>query len=251
MKSFNAFLTEAAASELKSRYDHFNHLLFHGQLPEVTLKYVPSIPVKSGSQVGGRTTCRFKTVRSGYEVIPGSILVAISTIFQRTQQQQDGILIHEMIHVYFFAQNDVHQDHGPKFQAMAHSLSHVVGFAVPLTDATEELSYSGEIKGLEVGALMLNGTDGNSSLSLFSPGIFDDPHTLAKFVDFFRRHLGEPHYRYEYVFLRGRTVVGRQFKVNRSITKNISVFKITERDKEEVLKTCRVLERLDGRHLSR
>lgn len=114
------------AYDLKGKYDAFNARLFDGKLPTYLVPVWASLKDR-----GGDTRFQYQ----GSQVEPGTLRVRISSLYERPEQAFDSVLIHEMIHVYFATIGDFHQNHGPKFVAMAKALGDIVGFEIPLTDS--------------------------------------------------------------------------------------------------------------------
>lgn len=124
------------------RYDHFNKLLFGGQLP--------TIPIIFANRKGlaGVVTYRVWKRRFGGSresvvqktLVPDSMKMLLSTRFERSGENQDAILVHEMIHVHFAVTGQFSVNHGPQFVAMANKFSQQLGFTVPLTDNTSDLT---------------------------------------------------------------------------------------------------------------
>jgi len=135
-------LTESLISNtqypLEERYKFFNQRLFHNGLPDVKLSWL------NDKNQSGIT--RAKTTSSGErQLIPGSITIELSSLFKRSMEVFDAILIHEMIHVYFYSINDFVEGHGSKFQQMAKRFSTQLGFQIPLTDSMKDAVSIGPI----------------------------------------------------------------------------------------------------------
>ena len=127
--------------QAKARYDYFNRTLFNGELPEIPIQF------KNLKNVGGVVNVRMRLDPTaskwnkyrGATIIPGSLVMTLSSRFLRSQEQQDAILIHEMIHVHFFTIGDFAEDHGGAFIRMARDLGAKVGFEIPLKDEVADL----------------------------------------------------------------------------------------------------------------
>lgn len=134
--------TKAPEYPAKARYDYYNRTLFDGKLPEIPIQF------KNLKTVGGKVDARVKfhpnaprwNKYRGAVLIPGSMVMTLSARFLRTYEQQDAILIHEMIHVYFLSIGDFEESHGSKFLKLARDLGAKVGFEIPLTDKVNDLA---------------------------------------------------------------------------------------------------------------
>ena len=119
MLTFRQF-SEAAFSvgidySLEAKYQHFNLLLFGGELPTIPISWSSALKKASGRIL-------FKPMNFGFSVVPGSVRMEISSLFRSSEERLDGIMVHEMIHVYFTAiKNDGRESHGSGFRAkLAH-----------------------------------------------------------------------------------------------------------------------------------
>ena len=129
---------------LYSKYNEYNSKLFGGILPKIPITWGPL------KRASGITVCKTqlsndpqdrmlrlfnkKEKYKNAKAIPGSISIKISNLLKRSELSLDKILIHEMIHVYFFHIGDFTVNHGAKFQKMCKDLSTKIGFEIPLTD---------------------------------------------------------------------------------------------------------------------
>lgn len=103
--------------DLDKKYDHFNQILFNNELPKIPIKWNKS------KRVSGVVKARANVVQGRKVLVPDSMVMEISDLFKRSEQDLDAILIHEMIHVYYFHNNILDEDHGPRFIAFARKLS--------------------------------------------------------------------------------------------------------------------------------
>jgi hypothetical protein len=146
-------LTEAVLkhdnADLKRLYDDFNTRLFDGKLPDIPVEYaklktVGGIVHTKVRRIPGqmiRSLNRYSP--ESHEIVPGSMRLQISSIYQRAETAIYGLLIHEMIHVWVIAvEHDYNDDHGPKFLAKRRQLSSVVDFDIPLTDSVTGLQLT-------------------------------------------------------------------------------------------------------------
>lgn len=173
-----AGLTEAKSRptpdyDLRAKYLAFNDRLFGGRLPT-------DLPIEwfASAKVGGVVTYSIDRVgpethrslirldpRRKYDnarLRPGTMRMRISTVYKRSEQGLDAILIHEMIHVCMVVDGHIGENHGPRFVAMVEKLSKVVGFAIPLEDTVTGLDLADDtIK--PIGVLVAVRKDGRES----------------------------------------------------------------------------------------
>lgn len=149
-------IVEAAGSpgyNLEAKYRQFNAAYFGGELPAIPLKWGKL------TTVGGRVNYRIewpngkpnpRLVRLGYRseyhgavVLMDSITLTLSNAFARTEEQFDGILLHEMTHVWFVSKNDLEgSNHGDAFKAKIAELTRRSGVNVPLVDEVDDLQLA-------------------------------------------------------------------------------------------------------------
>lgn len=163
-------LPEAAGDtfnyDLKAKYAEFNDKYFGGELPECKLRF----GILKGA--GGHCTCKMKLPppekrlspralkmrglhrTHGATLVPGSISITLSTVYQREPAGLDAILLHEMIHAWFFHTEQFHVDHGLEFLEMRKKISQMSGIDVPLRDSTSDLSVSSEVGNRPVAVLI-------------------------------------------------------------------------------------------------
>lgn len=155
-------------TDLQRRYDHYNALLFDNKLPIIPLAF------KKLKNVGGHVVVRYRVdtpmprrmMRYAKKtMIPGSMHMEISTMYQREPQALDAILIHEMIHVYFYSIGDLDENHGDPFIKMARELSQKVGFTIPLKDDIVGLQLT-DAPSKKIGMIVLTKRDGSRSVAL-------------------------------------------------------------------------------------
>jgi hypothetical protein len=145
---FEAVLTHDNAA-LKQLYDAFNRRLFDSKLPEIPVEYaklktVGGIVHTKVRRIPGqmiRSLSRYSPAT--HEIVPGSMRLQISSIYQREETAIHGLLVHEMIHVWVIAvEHDYNDDHGPKFLAKRRQLASMVNFDIPLTDSVTGLQLT-------------------------------------------------------------------------------------------------------------
>ncbi len=121
-------LINAKDYDLKAKFDYYNRLCFNGALPNIPLRFAR---LKGN---GGLCGCKYTTRGTVRTIVPDSIYITMDRTFLRDEQAIDAILVHEMIHAWFYVQNDLREDHGMKFQDMRRKLSAIVGFTIPTTE---------------------------------------------------------------------------------------------------------------------
>ena len=160
MLSFHQFITEAAIAigdySLESKYQHFNHSLFGGVLPTIPITWNPNLKTASG-----RVRARGVDPWGFTGVHQDSIRMEISSLFKSSEDRLDGILVHEMIHVYFMAvKNDGRENHGSNFMHMVSDLQHHVSFTIPISDDITNLNLSDGVRQFDVGVILRHDTRG-------------------------------------------------------------------------------------------
>jgi len=211
MRTFAQFVVESwkpADYNLDQKYRHFNHLLFGGALPTIPIKWSASMKKASGRVL-------YVPETFGYHVKPGSLRMEISSLFQSTEERLDGIMVHEMIHVWFLGvKNDGKESHGPAFKAKLAELQHHCHFTIPLSDDITDLEMSDSVRSSEVGVVVMvkNGE---------KYGTFFGKTDWLKYRDRLKvMNASKPGAQYTYHF--GKTNLHRKYKVNngRSIVYN-------------------------------
>lgn len=146
-------LTEATITHdnaaLKQLYDAFNTRLFDGKLPDIPIEYAKL------KTVGGIVHTKIRRIPGQmirslnryspetHEIVPGSMRLQISSIYQREEAAIHGLLVHEMIHVWLIAvEHDYNDNHGSKFLAKRRQLASQVDFNIPLTDSVTGLQLT-------------------------------------------------------------------------------------------------------------
>ena len=152
MLSFQQFIAEGAIAigdyQLEAKYQHFNHLLFNGELPKIPITWSKSLGNISG-------IVRAQGRNFGFNVVQGTIRMEISSLFKSSEERLDGIMLHEMIHVYFFAiKDDGRESHGAGFKAKLAELQAKCDFTIPLTDNVTELELDNGVRASEIGVIL-------------------------------------------------------------------------------------------------
>jgi hypothetical protein len=136
--------------DANARYDHFNTVAFQNVLPKVPVTF------KKLKSVGGRAYGKFGPDSNGnVSVIPSSLRIDLDTSFARTDEQFDALLVHEMLHIYFFWTGRFREAHGAKFQEFAKVLSKKLGIEVPLTENTAGLALSDDYGTKKIGVMLV------------------------------------------------------------------------------------------------
>ena len=153
---------------LEKKYEDFNSTLFNNELPKIPVVWA----VLKG--IGGKATGKFYKRSKGYvgynpfyeyEVVPNSLKITISTLLKRSEQELDGVLLHEMAHIYFIHNNMVRENHGIRFVSLINKLSDKVGFKIPLVDEIKDYTpASSTIK--PIGVILITKNDGTYSFTL-------------------------------------------------------------------------------------
>jgi len=141
-----------ARPNLKRIYDQFNAAYFNNELPqELTVRWSPGMKRALGvarcqygpREAWGKTPFQDKMIRDEVKqdrwITPSQI--AITTLYDFTEEELNGILLHEMIHILFFAKGDPWEDHGPNFMAERERVEKESGIFVP--EAEHPRSFQG------------------------------------------------------------------------------------------------------------
>ncbi len=143
---FNLFERQDAP-DLQALYQQLNTQFFDNRLPQIPITWAPL------KRVGGRVRFKVQPIPGqtqptpfmvklgresrykGHGLIPESLNMQISNLFQRGEDVIKGIMMHEMVHVWMAAVDHHYEEsHGPNFLAMIKSLEGRCGFSIPLTD---------------------------------------------------------------------------------------------------------------------
>ncbi len=122
---------------IQQRYNHFNSLLFNNGLPQIKLTW------NTRKNQSGVELCKYMVTNGRHVVDENSMEIQLSKLFKRSDEAFDSILVHEMIHIYFYMNNQFKENHGPGFQSMARQFSQKLGFDVPLTDNMKDAQMVG------------------------------------------------------------------------------------------------------------
>lgn len=89
-------------SQLKTWFDAFNRTVFDGALPAVTL-----------------ALSNTRTLLGQFQWGPKGPVIKVSRFYDRTEEQYRNTLLHEMCHLYCYAQGWVNEHHGPRWKKIA------------------------------------------------------------------------------------------------------------------------------------
>ena len=176
-------LFESADYDLQKKYDSFNELLFDGALPKIPLIW------KKMKNVGGQVVfstmlepgripphipARYRRMvkrdpyKDGYRVVWPSVRLEMSNLWQRTEAEADGILVHEMIHVWMLVQNNIGEMHGTEFMAKLRELEAKVTFKIPVTEKMSNRELTDPSTTKKIGVLYMQKKDGQYVYAILS-----------------------------------------------------------------------------------
>ena len=122
--------------DIQARYDEFNQKYFGNELPKIPVSFAKL------KNVGGHVsfqTHQFPGTRKDQSVIVhSSIRLKLSDAYKKTSENLDGILLHEMVHVYMLSVlENWKEHHGPVFMKKLREVSKQAGFPIPLKDSVD------------------------------------------------------------------------------------------------------------------
>lgn len=150
---------------IQAKYNTFNAQYFKGSLPEIPLFLKPLKGL--GGVVRFRVTKPVGAAGQGV-LVPGSVSLTLSNMFQKSEAEMDAILLHEMIHVHFVNIGDYKEMHGPGFMVMRNQLSKASGILVPVTDKIAGDINLTSSKTKPYGVLLIKNKDGRYSYGVIS-----------------------------------------------------------------------------------
>lgn len=170
MKTFRQFLSEERIDpetyNLFYLYRVLNDELFDGQLPLGMEVKFGTVPKPAVAQCDAKVRKRGRQM----DVIPGTISITVSRrMFD--EEKLKGLLVHEMIHAWFFVNNRPDVSHGYEFLHKLRELQTKVPYKIPLTDSDNdpEEFRSDQIK--EVGIVLVDRPGGKISFALVNPKV--------------------------------------------------------------------------------
>ena len=126
---------------LHARYAHFNQVAFKSMLPVYCqlgwgpLKRVSGVTYCQHQKIIVQQSSFGQSERREDRIVPGSLKITLNDKLNRTEQEFDAVLLHEMCHAAFFAvEHNFTESHGPRFLKLAAMVSGIVGFTVPRSD---------------------------------------------------------------------------------------------------------------------
>lgn len=141
MKKYIQFINEniniQSDQVLRDLYNKFNILYFNSELPDtLTIKWVRS------KRCGGVVRC---TYNSRTKTVLSIEYLCISNYRPLTDEKLNGLMLHEMIHVFLFHKNIVHtsgldKTHGIEFKEKLKELEQTSGIVIPLMEESFDIS---------------------------------------------------------------------------------------------------------------
>jgi len=173
MKPFSSYLIEDASTyDLHGKYASFNALYFDGKLPNIKLKWTNS------SKLAGEVKVRyFATMFKGKKVIKSfeHIHLGISKYYARDDSDIDGILLHEMIHVYLDTVG-IHEGysgikhHGKEFMDKLKTVERKSKITITITDTLPKAKVA---KVVDVGVVLIKRDNNNYSIAVINKTTFN------------------------------------------------------------------------------
>lgn len=114
-------------NKIKSRFDHFNKLIFAGRLPAIPVQLADA---KTFLGMCTAKVRRFPDGRSEYS----DFVLKISTRLSLSADELDDLIVHEMIH-YFIMYNGLPDTspHGPIFKTLMNTVNHRYGLHITVS----------------------------------------------------------------------------------------------------------------------
>lgn len=129
-------LNESTNSTLSLMYDQINRRAFNNELPKIAPKISTRLKRATGTAtaqaLGGK--------------LVGIPKISISNLYELDNKALTMVLAHEMIHVYFYMQNDFKENHGYRFKAQAMRVGSILGMTIPITHDTTNLKIQRKTK---------------------------------------------------------------------------------------------------------
>jgi len=181
MKTFKQFLNESVnPNELKALYSTLNSKYFQGRLP--------NIPIAVSTRLKNATaTTNCKIRKRGNEILEiykDTIRMVFNGNLDYSGEFAASIMLHEMIHVWFFAFSEPGQypreTHGREFNSMRLELERKSGIKIPLTDSISNIDANAKRERLGVVIIYRKDTPSKSSFSLFNLKNFTYRYPLIK-----------------------------------------------------------------------
>ena len=237
MISFKKYITEDESlvnprlltPSLKSRYHKFNIELFNNKLPEIPVEFKAL-----KKTVRGEAIVRYN--KKTNEIVTGSLMIYITPTIKMNDSILNGILVHEMIHVYEYVTGRLHRGHDSFFSAKVDELQKKVDFNImPAVYRNDDVEFSGEAKAREVLCLVIRRKTGNSIYILFRPAVSVD---LLK--DYGLRWKKSDEDIVE--IYKGSTQLASEVTVRNGINRGISAYIITPEIDQKIIKDLKKLD---------
>lgn len=163
--------------DLAAKFDHFNKLCFDGSLPK--------IPVRWGSLKRAIGICKQKffvppqhrhlplRIRARYgQSIPDGAQIVLDRKYVREEREIDAILVHEMIHAWFYYANDLGENHGTKFMAKLKECERITGLNIPITEEVKDLELSDDVALNKPFVVMIVERGNDLLYAMMSPSVY-------------------------------------------------------------------------------
>jgi hypothetical protein len=170
--------------DIKARYDEFNRKYFASELPEIPVSF--SKLKRMGGKVDFKVNRLAGQRPSQAQIVHSSIRLTLSDTYKKSSENLDGILLHEMVHVYIISVlNNWKEGHGSIFMKKLREISKLSGINVPLKDDTTDLEANiDKIKSFVV--IMFETPRGDFTYNLISPTTYNnDRQNLEKYCDLY------------------------------------------------------------------
>jgi hypothetical protein len=122
-------------------------------------------------------------------IVPGSMRIRMSSLYRRSQEAIDKVLIHEMIHILMMTTGHLGEGHGPLFERERLRLSRVAGFEIPRKDSIEDKVFAVEVKVRPYGVILVAKKEGGHSYCMFAPQLLEGSiEAIRERFEYFVRH---------------------------------------------------------------
>lgn len=183
---------------LQQKYNLFNRLYFNNELPQIKLSFrklknasglakAKFITISdAGKQYITDETKRLYYVNGNRLILKDSVSITISSTYDRNEQTFDGILIHEMIHVYAYIYSYEKDPHGEIFINKVKEISQKAGFEIPIVDTIEDKEIANSKEFLIVELKTNNGISFSFLNSTFAKDLSKMEHLLGFFNYYYK-----------------------------------------------------------------
>jgi len=196
---FCAYLLNESTNDLhlvKKYYDKYNTLYFEGKLPK-------NLPIAERSLKNAVAQVEATVLASTYDrkfsnkIEPDKIDIkqlTISSSFLLSEEQLQGILLHEMVHIKLFTEgifqtHGSNKSHGLEFLVMRRELQQRSGIHIPTTETSIDLIRVG--KGKEKYGLMYKRINGPYGVMMFSSKLWstNKDGVMSYFYDYYHDYI--------------------------------------------------------------